>query len=345
MKNPIRYLLLFCSAITVQASNIFPSSGNVGIGVSSPQEKLHVNGASYLRGNVKIFANEGIGNDGTAYLQARDNSGASDIGMQFRTQENGNYINVLRLSYDGDVGIGTSNPRRKLHVAGNTYLRGHMSLYAYEGDGQSGTSYIQARDDSGNSSISIQLRTQENGSYRNVMRLNANGYVGIGTGLPTKKLHVAGDTQSHKLTLISSQDVSKSNKNGTLMIGDVNGINVSLDNNEIMARNGVNNTTLHLNAEGGNIRMGNTDTKVGIGTSTPDYPLDVNGTIRAKEVIVESGWSDYVFEDTASHRSPKSKPTSLPTATSPASPPPLRSNKMAPSSVNWSPSKWPKSKN
>ena len=245
MKNPIRYLLLFCSAITVQASNIFPSSGNVGIGVSSPQEKLHVNGASYLRGNVKIFANEGIGNDGTAYLQARDNSGASDIGMQFRTQENGNYINVLRLSYDGDVGIGTSNPRRKLHVAGNTYLRGHMSLYAYEGDGQSGTSYIQARDDSGNSSISIQLRTQENGSYRNVMRLNANGYVGIGTGLPTKKVLVAGDTQSHKLTLISSQDVSKSNKNGTLMIGDVNGINVSLDNNEIMARNGVNNTTLH----------------------------------------------------------------------------------------------------
>lgn len=37
---------------------------------------------------------------------------------------------------------------------------------------------------------------------------------------------------------------------------------------------------------------------VGIGTSSPTQKLSVNGTIRAKEVIVETtGWSDYVFED------------------------------------------------
>lgn len=37
---------------------------------------------------------------------------------------------------------------------------------------------------------------------------------------------------------------------------------------------------------------------VGIGTATPSEKLAVNGTIRAKEVIVEtSGWSDYVFDD------------------------------------------------
>lgn len=35
---------------------------------------------------------------------------------------------------------------------------------------------------------------------------------------------------------------------------------------------------------------------VGIGTSTPTYRLDVCGTIRAKEVRVETGWCDYVFE-------------------------------------------------
>lgn len=35
---------------------------------------------------------------------------------------------------------------------------------------------------------------------------------------------------------------------------------------------------------------------VGIGTTTPDHPLEVNGAIRAKEVIVEStGWPDFVF--------------------------------------------------
>src|SRR6185503_19451608 len=35
---------------------------------------------------------------------------------------------------------------------------------------------------------------------------------------------------------------------------------------------------------------------VGIGTTTPVHKLAVNGTIRSKEVIVETGWADYVFE-------------------------------------------------
>lgn len=35
---------------------------------------------------------------------------------------------------------------------------------------------------------------------------------------------------------------------------------------------------------------------VGIGTVTPAYRLSVNGTIQAKEIRVESGWADYVFE-------------------------------------------------
>lgn len=37
---------------------------------------------------------------------------------------------------------------------------------------------------------------------------------------------------------------------------------------------------------------------IGIGTATPDpaYMLSVNGKIRAKEIKVETGWSDFVFE-------------------------------------------------
>lgn len=39
----------------------------------------------------------------------------------------------------------------------------------------------------------------------------------------------------------------------------------------------------------------NSNGNVGIGTDSPDNKLDVNGTIRAKEIIVELGWSDFVF--------------------------------------------------
>jgi hypothetical protein len=36
---------------------------------------------------------------------------------------------------------------------------------------------------------------------------------------------------------------------------------------------------------------------VGVGTVNPDiYKLAVNGNVRSKEVVVESGWADYVFQ-------------------------------------------------
>ncbi len=40
------------------------------------------------------------------------------------------------------------------------------------------------------------------------------------------------------------------------------------------------------------------DGSVGIGTTNPSstYKLSVNGKIRAKEIKVETNWSDYVFE-------------------------------------------------
>ncbi|MDR0733150.1 MAG: hypothetical protein LBF08_03695 [Dysgonamonadaceae bacterium] len=36
---------------------------------------------------------------------------------------------------------------------------------------------------------------------------------------------------------------------------------------------------------------------VGIGTTNPQNKLDVNGTIRAKEIKVQTGWADFVFND------------------------------------------------
>ncbi len=46
------------------------------------------------------------------------------------------------------------------------------------------------------------------------------------------------------------------------------------------------------------------DGSVGIGTATPTHRLEVNGTIRSKEVKVEAtGWPDYVFESDYNLRS------------------------------------------
>ena len=39
-----------------------------------------------------------------------------------------------------------------------------------------------------------------------------------------------------------------------------------------------------------------TSGNVGIGTDNPQNKLDVNGIIRAKEILVESNWADFVFK-------------------------------------------------
>ena len=83
-----------------------------------------------------------------------------------------------------------------------------------------------------------------------------NGNVGIGSSFPNTKLHINGGT-----------DASLSG-GGYLSIGSGGDANIVIDNNEIMARNGVNSSVLHLQAEGG---------AVVIGAQTEDGRLSVTG--------------------------------------------------------------------
>ena len=60
------------------------------------------------------------------------------------------------------------------------------------------------------------------------------------------------------------------------------------------------NTNMRIFANGVSAIFISTGTNnVGIGKDFPTYKLEVNGTIRCKEVIVETAnWPDYVFDDT-----------------------------------------------
>lgn len=57
--------------------------------------------------------------------------------------------------------------------------------------------------------------------------------------------------------------------------------------------------------DGSNIILSDVESggKVGIGVAPTTYKLEVNGTTRSKEVIVETGWADYVFEENYQLRS------------------------------------------
>jgi len=107
-------------------------SGDVGIGdITNPKGKLHYKGDLYGKGHVYFHAYEGDGNSGTAYIQARDKSGTSSIGMQFRSQNDGNVVNSLKINSGGELYIpsscglrigGNGTPRKMLDIDGYSYF-------------------------------------------------------------------------------------------------------------------------------------------------------------------------------------------------------------------------------
>jgi hypothetical protein len=95
------------------------SSGNVGIGTSSPQEKLQINSADssflQLTNNSTGTADNnglyvGVISGGNSYIGNRHSG--DDIIFQNDNTE------VMRIKTGGNVGIGTSSPSGNLHVEG-----------------------------------------------------------------------------------------------------------------------------------------------------------------------------------------------------------------------------------
>ncbi len=110
------------------------SSGNVGVGSSSPSSKLTVAGdIEQTTGDLKYTG--GINWDIAHH-------GASQNIVFSTTPSGGSATERMRIRHDGRVGIGTTSPSAPLHVVGNTYV-------------QSGTLFTDAITAYSGSSISI----------------------------------------------------------------------------------------------------------------------------------------------------------------------------------------------
>lgn len=119
------------------------------------------------------------------------------------------------------------------------------------------------------------------------------GAIGVGTVSPDARLSIApGWNSAHALQINYGNSAGQIEVISLLANGVTNG-RIGID-----MRQSPTEGDLWLGGSGARTLTVTSNGNVGIGTTNPTQKLSVNGTIRAKEVIVETaGWSDYVFED------------------------------------------------
>ena len=129
------------------------SGGNVGIGTTSPNDKLHIQhsdtgtysasslatGMQVSRKNSSNTTNqavtislvatgwEGI-TTGLAGISAVQPSNTSSADLVFQNRSGGGYQENMRIKYDGKVGIGTAGPDRALHIEGSDFASSTIRL-------------------------------------------------------------------------------------------------------------------------------------------------------------------------------------------------------------------------
>jgi hypothetical protein len=233
------------------------TSGNVGIGTTSPSEQLNLMGAnaytskirfSYGASATSYYANLGYNSDGNkVYLQIADGGSAA---------------NIMTWNYNGNVGIGTTSPNNLLQVGGS--VNGIIRIDG-AGDGVDfGIKWASSNASIYSNTGSAHLALSTNGSER--MRIDASGRLLVNRTASTNTNYYLQVTQgiSSSTSVVAQGTLTGYSGAGLFMSYESYGGRLeSYDYSTSSWKN------IAITPNGGN---------VGIGITTPSYKLDVNGS-------------------------------------------------------------------
>ncbi|PJJ83554.1 hypothetical protein [Mucilaginibacter auburnensis] len=322
MKKYYLSLIAFLAALQLSyAQNTFPTpSGNVGIGATTPLLLLHVQGTNAAGTfNSAIFGNtSGIkGASARVYLSGNNyisrstyieginveaNTG-NEHDLAFGTSSSGSDpVERMRINHIGNVGIGTTAPLRKLHIKASNSAYAFLVEAAAGGyanvdilsDRTSGNAGGFRAFSSGDANSYFEMTPQADrsgvffkfsdgtASPSTKVTFTSTGNVGIGTTTPTEKLSITS----------GSIKINNSNPGNRLIwsrLDNTHATGLASDGYSTLQfiSNGVQRMALTPN---GNLLIGKT-TQVNIA-----YRLDIDGSIRANKMVVNTTGADYVFE-------------------------------------------------
>jgi Phage T4 tail fibre len=317
-QNTFIALALLITAFTF-GQNTFPTTGNVGIGTTTPGSKLEVlettdskpGGVVAPTKSVLKFTRNGTPN--FSYPENAEfrighggpNVYGSKLDLYINGGANTNTVpdqHVMTWNYDGNVGIGTKTPTNALTVQ---KVSGGIGFSGSDGTGgvrvNWTTGYGVALDswDGSTPRWGITKFTANvptvmiEGQYNtNNVIFNSGGSVGIGTITPTAKLDVNGSVVFNE-TASSYTNIRLGHDANDAIIADNLGNKAYGGGYWFRVHNESAGVGKYIDvmalSEAGN---------VGIGTTIPDEKLTVKGQIHALEVRIDKAGAlvpDYVF--------------------------------------------------
>ncbi|MCP4180215.1 MAG: hypothetical protein GY756_20820, partial [bacterium] len=308
------------------SQNTYFNAGNVGIGTIIPNAKLEVNSYNAVYTGVPSLLVKDHTNRGTIILESATdnptdfvfkNNGQGRVWLSSRNESDGYKFNIftnpdgvgsaeicaMTIEQNGNIGVGTSNPIAKLEVnSSGAVYSGTPSLLVKDNTNR-GTIILESVTDNptdlvfknnGEARVWLSSRSSSDGHKFNIftnpdgagtaemcaMTIEQNGNVGIGTTSP-----------SSDLTLKGTFEIRESD-NGNEAVKIIGGSTSSVFEGY---NSGSQTVRIHSStSQNTYFNAGN----VGIGTTTPDQKLSVNGKIHSKEVIIDLDFPapDYVFK-------------------------------------------------